>query len=70
MKAFLLAMATVALGACTTVAPVQLAQKADPRRTSDEVSCMAECLDDGSETCDSCAVDCLESGGSARVAAQ
>jgi len=36
---------------------------------SDEVSCMADCLDDGSETCDSCAADCLEQGsGGARVA--
>jgi hypothetical protein len=62
-------MAALALGACSTVGQLQVARTAIVHEVSDEVACMSECLDDGSESCDSCAADCLKDPDSARVAA-
>jgi hypothetical protein len=67
LQLFALIIAALLLNACATarVAPDRVARV---QLMSDEVSCMADCLDDGSETCDSCAADCLEQGSGARVA--
>jgi len=68
LQLIVLVIAALILSACATVrvAPERIARV---QPMSDEVSCMADCLDDGSETCDSCAADCLEQGGGgARVA--
>jgi hypothetical protein len=65
----LLALAAIALGACSTMGQLEASRTVVAHQTSDEVACMAECLDDGSESCDSCAADCLEGGSTARVAA-
>lgn len=67
LQLIVLIFAAVMLTACasTPVAPERVARV---QAMTDEVSCMADCLDDGSETCDSCAADCLERGTGARVA--
>lgn len=67
LQLIVLIFAALMLSACATanVAPERIARV---QPMTDEVSCMADCLDDGSETCDSCAADCLEHGSGARVA--
>ena len=67
LQLIVLVIAALILSACATVrAPAERVARVQPM--TDEVSCMADCLDDGSETCDSCAADCLERAGGARVA--
>ena len=67
LQLIVLIIAAFLLTACATVrAPVDRVARVQP--VSDEVSCMAECLDDDAETCDSCATDCLGRPASARVA--
>jgi hypothetical protein len=67
LQILVLVIAAFLLTACAAVdAPVRTA-KVQPM--NDEVSCMADCLDDGSESCDACAANCLEGGASARLAA-
>ena len=68
MQLFALIIAALLLNACATSARVAPDRVARVQVMSDEVSCMADCLDDGSETCDSCAADCLERESGARVA--
>lgn len=62
-----LVIAAFLLTACAAVdTPIRTARV---QPMNDEVSCMADCLDDGSESCDACAANCLETGSAARVAA-
>jgi hypothetical protein len=67
LQLLVLIAAAYLLTACAsvTVPPERVARV---QAVSDDVSCMAECLDDGSENCDSCASECLEHGGASRVA--
>ena len=67
LQLIVLIFAAWVLSACASApGPAQRVARVQP--LTDEVSCMADCLDDGSETCTSCAADCLEQGGGARVA--
>lgn len=67
LQRIVLVFAALLLGACASArVPADHVARVQPM--TDEVSCMADCLDDGSQTCDSCAADCLEQGGGARVA--
>jgi hypothetical protein len=68
MKGILMAVAALALAACSTVGQVGASRTIVAHETSDEVRCMADCLDDGSENCVSCAADCLDEGAAAHVA--
>lgn len=67
LQLIVLIIAAFLLSACAA-APVPPDRVARVQPVSDEVSCMADCLDDDSETCDSCATDCLGRPASARVA--
>lgn len=67
LQLIVLVFAALLLSACAS-APVTAERVARVQPMTDEVSCMADCLDDGSETCTSCAADCLEQGSGARVA--
>ena len=62
-----LAFAAFLLAACTGAGQVRT-QTALVQSLSEEVSCMSECLDDESETCDTCAVSCLQEARGDRVA--
>jgi hypothetical protein len=64
-------VAALVLGGCASMPapPARVASVAAVQPMSDELACMADCLDDDSETCTSCASDCLERGQGARVAA-
>ena len=67
LQLIVLVLAALILSACATArVPPERIARVQP--VTDEVSCMADCLDDGSETCTSCAADCLEHGSGARVA--
>jgi hypothetical protein len=47
------------LPGCATVAVQTLAQSRPDVEMSDEMECMTDCLQDASETCESCAGSCL-----------
>jgi|1185.fasta_scaffold432200_2 hypothetical protein len=67
LQFMVLVFAALLLTACTVQGPVRT-QTALVESLSEEVSCMSECLDDDSETCDSCAVSCLQESRGDRVA--
>jgi hypothetical protein len=62
-----LVFAALLLTACAGAGQVRT-QTALVESLSEEVSCMSECLDDDSETCDSCAVSCLKESRGDHVA--
>jgi len=67
LQLIVLIVAAFLLNACTATGPART-QTALVQGLSEEVSCMSECLDDDSETCDSCAASCLEAPRGDRVA--
>jgi len=67
LQIIVLIAAALLLNACaSTVQP--RTQTARVETLSEDVSCMSECLDDDSETCDSCAISCLGEPRTDRVA--
>lgn len=58
LRIIVLVAAALLINACTAPGPART-QMATVQSLSEEVSCMSECLDDDSETCDTCAVSCL-----------
>ena len=67
MQLIVLIVAALLLTACaSTRVPADHVARVEP--VSGEITCMAECLDDASETCESCASDCLDRPSTARVA--
>jgi hypothetical protein len=69
MRSILAFAAALLLGACGSI-PVErhvLAAK-DAPAVSDEMDCMADCLQDTTENCESCADSCLRQGPSPAVA--
>jgi len=67
LQILVLIAAAFLINACT-VAGQARTQTAAVQSLSEEVSCMSECLDDDSETCDTCAVSCLGEPRADRVA--
>ena len=67
MQLMILIVAALLLNACTAPGHART-QTAIVQGLSEEVSCMTECLDDDSETCDTCAASCLEEPRGERVA--
>jgi hypothetical protein len=59
-RAVLILAVSAFLGACATV-DVQLTAHAAPAalRATEDMECMSECLQDGAEDCETCAVHCL-----------
>ena len=68
MKVIMVVITALCLGGCAAAGHVEAIRTASAHPASDEVSCMAECLDDGAESCEDCAADCLGGAGAARVA--
>ena len=68
LQLIVLVAAAFLLTACAS-APVPPERVARIQPVSSEIACMADCLDDGSETCASCASDCLERPNGPHVAA-
>jgi predicted lipoprotein with Yx(FWY)xxD motif len=56
------------LGACGSVAVEAEKVAARQPAVSDEMDCMADCLQDTSETCETCADSCLQRSTSPAVA--
>ena len=69
MRLILAFVAALLLGACGSVAVNERVRVAHETAVSDEMDCMAECLQDTSETCESCADSCLQRAPSSAVAA-
>jgi len=67
LQIFVLVAAALLINACTATGQVRT-QTATVQSLSEEVSCMSECLDDDSETCDTCAASCLGEPRGDRVA--
>jgi hypothetical protein len=67
LQLIILMIAAFLLNACTATGQART-QTALVQAPSEEVSCMTDCLDDDSETCDSCAASCLEQQRGDRVA--
>ncbi|HEX4780579.1 MAG TPA: hypothetical protein VH301_07490 [Usitatibacter sp.] len=70
MRLILALVASLLLGACGSIAVERhvLAAAGEPA-VSDEMDCMAECLQDTTEDCESCAESCLRQAPSPAVAA-
>ena len=56
------------LGACGSIAVEGDKVAAREAAVSDEMDCMADCLQDTSETCETCADSCLQRSNSPAVA--
>jgi hypothetical protein len=58
--AFIIALSAFLAG-CASVMDVEVSAHAIPvvNRASDDVECLSECLQDGAEDCETCAVHCL-----------
>jgi hypothetical protein len=67
MQLIVLVFTALLLSACNGAGHVRI-QTALVESLSEEVSCMSECLDDESETCDTCAASCLKEPRSDHVA--
>jgi len=62
-------VASLLLGACGSIAvDKRVVAAANEPVVSDEMDCMADCLQDTSETCESCADSCLRQAPSPAVA--
>jgi hypothetical protein len=59
------------LGACATpsIKLAALKAKSDPQ-VSEELQCMTDCLEDGSEDCEDCVSQCLRGGSGDSVASR
>ena len=69
IRSILAAVFAFALAGCAPLSSrVELRAAADVPRMSEEIECMTECLEDGSETCESCARSCFDRGPGENVA--
>jgi hypothetical protein len=68
LQLIILLFAAFLLNACAAQGPVRTQTAALAPGLSEEVSCMSDCLDDDSETCDSCAASCLDAQRGDQVA--
>lgn len=69
MQRLILAISlSLLLGACGSIAVERDKVAVREPVVSDEMDCMADCLQDTSETCDTCADSCLQRSNSPAVA--
>ena len=69
-RSLAIGLLALALGGCSSApARLEVLAASQKPKLSDDIACMVDCLEDGSETCESCADRCLERTDNADVVA-
>ena len=69
MARILVLVVALALAGCASAPRLEVASAPKKLKATDELECMVECLEDGSEDCEGCAERCLERRGDGDVVA-
>jgi hypothetical protein len=70
LRSISIVVAALVLASCASTS-VQLAlHSAKDPKVSEELQCMTECLEDGSETCEDCVSQCLKDSAGDSVASR